>query len=57
MTEVLHMIDFDVRARIGFPEWVIAAERTGVRAIASVDSDFDVYRLPGKERIRNVFFG
>ncbi len=95
MTEVLHMIDFDVRAQIGFLEWVvsrgvslheigesdigrvlqltrkyadlpmdfadatlvIAAERTGIRTIASVDSDFDVYRLPGKEQIRNVFFG
>lgn len=95
MTEVLHMIDFDVRAQIGFLEWVvsrgvslheigptdigrvleltrkysdpamdfadatlvIAAERTGIRTIASVDSDFDVYRLPGKEQICNVFFG
>ena len=94
MTEVLHMIDFDVRAQIGFLEWVTArgvslheirptdinrvlaltrkysdlpmdfadatlvvtAERTGIRTIASVDSDFDVYRLPGKEQIRNVFY-
>jgi predicted nucleic acid-binding protein len=34
---------------------VIAAEKTGVRTIISIDSDFDVYRLPGKVAIRNVF--
>ncbi|GHU38834.1 pilus biogenesis protein [Spirochaetia bacterium] len=36
---------------------VIAAEKTGIRKIISVDSDFDVYRLPGKELIENIFFG
>jgi Predicted nucleic acid-binding protein, contains PIN domain len=34
---------------------VIAAERTGIREIISIDSDFDIYRILGKERIRNVF--
>lgn len=34
---------------------VVAAERTGMRKIISIDSDFDVYRLPGKERIVNIF--
>ncbi|GHU80124.1 pilus biogenesis protein [Spirochaetia bacterium] len=34
---------------------VIAAEKTGIRSIISIDSDFDVYRLPGKVRIENVF--
>ena len=34
---------------------VVAAERTGMRTIISIDSDFDVYRLPGKERIANIF--
>ncbi|MDR1785563.1 MAG: PIN domain-containing protein [Spirochaetaceae bacterium] len=34
---------------------VVAAERTGVRSIISIDSDFDIYRLPGKVRIRNLF--
>jgi len=34
---------------------VVVAERTGIRKIISIDSDFDVYRLPGKVRIENVF--
>ena len=34
---------------------VVVAERTGIRQIISIDSDFDVYRLPGKVRIENVF--
>lgn len=34
---------------------VITAEQTGIREIISIDSDFDIYRLPGKEMIRNVF--
>ena len=34
---------------------VIAAERTGIKKIISIDSDFDIYRLPGKVRIENVF--
>ena len=34
---------------------VITAEKTGVKQIISLDRDFDIYRLPGKERIRNVY--
>jgi uncharacterized protein len=34
---------------------VIAAEKTGIREIISIDSDFDIYRLLGKEMIRNLF--
>ena len=34
---------------------VLAAEKTGIRNIISIDSDFDIYRLPGKERIHNIF--
>jgi len=34
---------------------VLAAEHTGIRKIISVDSDFEIYRLPGKERIENIF--
>jgi predicted nucleic acid-binding protein len=34
---------------------VLAAEKTGIRNIISIDSDFDVYRLPGKEKIHNIF--
>jgi predicted nucleic acid-binding protein len=34
---------------------VVAAEKTGIREIISLDRDFDIYRLPGKEKIRNVY--
>ena len=34
---------------------VITAEKTGIRQIISLDSDFDIYRLPGREKIRNVY--
>jgi predicted nucleic acid-binding protein len=34
---------------------VVVAERTGIKQIISIDSDFDIYRLPGKVRIENVF--
>ncbi|GHT92994.1 pilus biogenesis protein [Betaproteobacteria bacterium] len=36
---------------------VIAAESTGIRDIISIDSDFDVYRLPGRVAIHNIFSG
>ena len=34
---------------------VVAAEKTGIRKIISIDSDFYVFRLPGKVLIENVF--
>ena len=34
---------------------VISAEKTGIKEIISLDRDFDIYRLPGKERIRNIY--
>jgi predicted nucleic acid-binding protein len=34
---------------------VLAAEKTGIRSIISIDADFDIYRLPGKVRIKNIF--
>jgi uncharacterized protein len=34
---------------------VITAEKTGIREIISLDKDFDIYRLPGKEKIHNVY--
>jgi predicted nucleic acid-binding protein len=34
---------------------VIAAEKTGIKTIISIDSDFDIYRLPGKIQIQNIF--
>ena len=34
---------------------VVAAEKTGINKIISIDSDFDIYRLPKKVRIENIF--
>ncbi|MCL2762579.1 MAG: PIN domain-containing protein [Treponema sp.] len=34
---------------------VVAAEKTGIREIVSLDHDFDIYRLPGKEKIKNMY--
>jgi len=34
---------------------VITAEKTGIREIISLDKDFDIYRLPGREHIHNIF--
>jgi len=34
---------------------VITAEKTGIKKIISLDKDFDVYRLPGKEHILNMY--
>jgi len=93
LTEVTHMLDFNINVQINFLEWimnegviiheikqenivriieltkkycdrpmdfadatlVIAAEKIGIKKIISIDSDFDIYRLPGKVKIENVF--
>ena len=93
ITEVSHMLDFDLRAQLDFFEWVmregvilhpivqddmvriveltqkysdrpmdfadatlvVAAEKRRIRQILSIDSDFDIYRLPGKVMIENLF--
>ena len=34
---------------------VITAEKSGIRKIISLDKDFDIYRLPGIERIHNIY--
>jgi len=34
---------------------VVVAEKTGINQIISIDSDFDIYRLPKKVRIENIF--
>jgi predicted nucleic acid-binding protein len=34
---------------------VVTAEKTGIREIISLDRDFDIYRLPSRERIRNIY--
>ncbi len=93
ITEVTHMLDFNVNVQLDFLKWilregvilkdatqsdisriveltskysdrpmdyadatlVIVAEKTGIKKIISLDSDFDIYRLPGKERILNIY--
>jgi len=35
---------------------IVTAEKTGIREIISLDKDFDIYRLPGREKIRNVYY-
>ena len=34
---------------------LVSAEKTGIRKIISLDSDFDIYRLPDKERVKNIY--
>ncbi len=34
---------------------VITAEKANIREIISLDRDFDIYRLPGREQIHNVY--
>jgi len=41
--------------RYGIASLVVTAEKTGIREIISLDKDFDIYRLPGRENIRNVY--
>ena len=42
---------------VDFPDatLVITAEKSGIREIISLDKDFAINRLPGRESIRNVF--
>jgi predicted nucleic acid-binding protein len=32
-------------------------KKTGIHQIISLDSDFEIYRLPGREKIQNVYKG
>ena len=34
---------------------IITAEKTNIREIISLDKDFDIYRLAGKEHIHNIY--
>ena len=34
---------------------IVTAEKTGIREIISLDKHFDIYRLPGKVKIKNVY--
>ena len=46
----------DLPADLADVSLVALCERRGVRTIASVDHDFDVYRLPRSKKFENVFF-
>ena len=46
----------DLPADLADVSLVALCERRGVSIIASVDSDFDVYRLPRSKKFENVFF-
>jgi predicted nucleic acid-binding protein len=34
---------------------IVAAEKTGIREIISLDKDFDIYRILSKEKIKNIY--
>ena len=46
----------DLPADLADASLVALCERRSVQTIASVDSDFDVYRLPKGRKFKNVFF-
>ena len=46
----------DLPADLADVSLVVLCERRGLNTIASVDSDFDVYRLPRSRKFENVFF-
>ena len=46
----------DLPADLADASLVALCERRGMTLVASVDRDFDVYRLPRGRRLRNVFF-
>ncbi len=45
----------DLPMDFAYATLVVAAEQTGIKYIVSIDSDFDIYRLPGKVKIDNIF--
>jgi predicted nucleic acid-binding protein len=45
----------DIPADFADATLIVTAEKTGIREIISLDKDFEIYRLPGKERIQNVY--
>jgi predicted nucleic acid-binding protein len=46
----------DLPADLADASLVAMCERRGTNLVASVDDDFDVYRLPKNKRLQNVFF-
>jgi hypothetical protein len=52
---ISHMEKYaDVPMNLADASLVVAAICTGIRDIASTDSDFDIYRLPNRTRLNNV---
>ncbi len=46
----------DLPADLADASLVAMCERRGTNFVASVDNDFDVYRLPKNKKLNNVFF-
>jgi predicted nucleic acid-binding protein len=46
----------DLPADLADASLVAMCERRGTNLVASVDNDFDVYRLPKNRKLHNVFF-
>ena len=46
----------DLPADLADASLVVLCERRGVKTVASIDSDFDVYRLSKGRKFENVFF-
>ena len=55
MIEIMKKYD-DLPADLAEVSLVVLCERRGIRTIASVDSDFEVYRLPKGKKFENLFF-
>ena len=47
----------DLPADLADASLVAMCERRGTTLVASIDDDFDVYRVPKDKRLENVFFG
>jgi predicted nucleic acid-binding protein len=46
----------DLPADLADASLVAMCERRGTNLVASIDNDFDVYRLPKNKKLQNVFF-
>jgi predicted nucleic acid-binding protein len=55
MTAIMRKYD-DLPADFADASLVALCERRGIRDVATLDKDFDVYRTADRKRLRNVFF-
>jgi len=46
---------FDIPMDFADASLVIAAQKNRIKTIISIDNDFEIYRLPGKVKIKNIF--